>query len=38
MEIVFLAGCYQVMAMLTKTFGIQLEPDLESFNALRSYT
>lgn len=37
MEIVFLAGCYQTMAMLTKTFGIQLEPDLESFNALRKY-
>lgn len=38
MEIVFLAGCYQTMAMLTKSFGMQLEPDLESFNALRSYT
>ena len=38
MEIVFLAGCYQTMAMLTKSFGIQLEPDLESFNALRKYT
>ena len=37
MEIVFLAGCYQTMAMLTKSFGIQLEPDLESFNALRKY-
>ncbi|HTV95166.1 MAG TPA: carboxymuconolactone decarboxylase family protein [Steroidobacteraceae bacterium] len=37
MEIVFLAGCYQTMAMLTKSFGMQLEPDLESFNALRSY-
>ena len=37
MEIVFLAGCYQTMAMLTKSFGMELEPDLESFNALRSY-
>ncbi|MCJ2186287.1 carboxymuconolactone decarboxylase family protein [Novosphingobium beihaiensis] len=37
MEIVFLAGCYQTMALLTKSFGIQLEPDLESFNALRDY-
>jgi 4-carboxymuconolactone decarboxylase len=37
MEIVFLAGCYQTMAMLTKSFGIELEPDLESFNALRKY-
>jgi alkylhydroperoxidase family enzyme len=37
MEVVFLAGCYQTMAMLTKSFGIQLEPDLESFNALRTY-
>ncbi len=37
MEVVFLAGCYQTMAMLTKSFGIELEPDLDSFNALRSY-
>jgi alkylhydroperoxidase family enzyme len=37
MEIVFLAGCYQTMAMLTKSFGIELEPDFEGFNALRSY-
>jgi 4-carboxymuconolactone decarboxylase len=37
MEIVFLAGCYQTMAMLTKSFGMQLEPDLESFNVLRKY-
>lgn len=37
MELVFLAGCYQTMAMLTKSFEIALEPDLESFNALRSY-
>jgi len=37
MDIVFLAGCYLTMGMLTKSFGIQLEPDLESFNALRDY-
>ena len=37
MELVFLAGCYQTMAMLTKSFGMQLEDNLESFNALRSY-
>lgn len=37
MELVFLAGCYQTMGMLTKSFDIALEPDLESFNALRSY-
>lgn len=37
MEVVFLAGIYQTMAMLTKSFGIALEPDLESFNALRDY-
>lgn len=37
MEIVFLAGCYQTMGMLTKSFGMQLESDLESFNSLRSY-
>jgi 4-carboxymuconolactone decarboxylase len=37
MEIVFLAGCYVTMGMLTKSFGIQLEPDFESFNALRDY-
>lgn len=37
MEIVFLAGCYTTMGMLTKSFDMALEPDLESFNALRSY-
>lgn len=37
MEFVFLAGCYHTMAMLTKSFGMQLEPDLASFNALREY-
>jgi len=38
MEFVFLAGCYLTMAMLTKSFGMQLEPDLESFNKNRDYT
>lgn len=37
MEFVFLAGCYQTMAMLTKSFGMQLEANLDSFNALRAY-
>lgn len=27
----------QAMAMLTQSFGMQLEPDLESFNAFRKY-
>lgn len=36
-EIVMLAGCYLTMGMLTRSFGIELEPDLESFNALRDY-
>jgi 4-carboxymuconolactone decarboxylase len=41
MEVVFVAGCYQTMAMLTKTFGIQLEPadgEFEDINKLRAYT
>lgn len=41
MEVVFLAGCYQTMAMLTKTFGIELEQpngDFERINTLRNYT
>ena len=38
MEFVFLAGCYLTMAMLTKSFGMQLEPDLASFNSNRDYT
>lgn len=41
MEVVFVAGCYQTMAMLTKTFGIQLENaggDFEEINKLRAYT
>jgi alkylhydroperoxidase family enzyme len=40
MEVVFLAGCYATMAMLTKSFGMPLEDDEESarINALRQYT
>lgn len=38
MEFVFLSGCYITMAMLTKSFGMPLEADLESFNKNRSYT
>jgi 4-carboxymuconolactone decarboxylase len=41
MEVVFLAGCYLTMAMLTKSFGIQLEStggEFEHINTLRSYT
>jgi alkylhydroperoxidase family enzyme len=41
MEVVFVAGCYQTMAMLTKTFGMQLEPadgEFEDINTLRAYT
>jgi alkylhydroperoxidase family enzyme len=41
MEVVFVAGCYQTMAMLTKTFGMQLEPadgEFEDINKLRAYT
>jgi alkylhydroperoxidase family enzyme len=40
MEVVFLAGCYATMAMLTKTFGMPLESDEENgrINALRQYT
>jgi 4-carboxymuconolactone decarboxylase len=40
MELVFLAGCYETMAMLTRSFGIQLETsqeDLAKVNALRTY-
>jgi 4-carboxymuconolactone decarboxylase len=36
-EFVCLAGCYQTMALLTKSLAIPLEADLESFNALRDY-
>jgi len=41
MEVVFLAGCYLTMAMLTKTFGIELESapgEFEHINTLRAYT
>jgi alkylhydroperoxidase family enzyme len=40
MEVVFLAGCYATMAMLTKSFGIPLENDEDNvrINALRDYT
>jgi 4-carboxymuconolactone decarboxylase len=40
MEVVFLAGCYETMAMLTKSFGMQLETSEEDharINALRTY-
>jgi 4-carboxymuconolactone decarboxylase len=40
MEVVFLAGCYETMAMLTKSFGIELEAprQFEGINTLRNYT
>jgi 4-carboxymuconolactone decarboxylase len=41
MELVFLGGCYLTMAMITKSFGIELESapgEFESINSLRSYT
>lgn len=40
MEVVFLAGCYLTMAMLTRSFGIQLETpgdDFDKINSLRAY-
>jgi alkylhydroperoxidase family enzyme len=40
MEVVFLAGCYLTMAMLTKTFDMQLEHSAEvdeQLDALRTY-
>jgi 4-carboxymuconolactone decarboxylase len=36
-ELVCLVGCYQTMAMLTKSLEMPLEGDLEAFNALRDY-
>lgn len=36
-EFVCLVGCYQTMAMLTKSLGMPLEANLEAFNALREY-
>ena len=41
MEVVFVAGCYQTMAMLTKTFGMQVEAadgEFSEINKLRAYT
>ena len=41
MEVVFLVGCYTVMAMLTNSFGIALEGDPEAdakLKAMRQYT
>lgn len=41
MEVVFLVGCYNVMAMLTNSFGIALESDPEAdakLKAIRQYT
>jgi len=41
MEVVFLVGCYNVMAMLTNAFGIEIESDPETderLKALRQYT
>lgn len=41
MEVVFLVGCYNVMAMLTNSFGIEVESDPETelrLKALRQYT
>ena len=41
MEVVFRAGCYNVMAMLTNAFGIEIETDSgadEMQKALRQYT
>jgi len=39
MELVFLAGCYETMAMLTKSFGIPLESsqEFERLNSMRNY-
>lgn len=41
MEVVFLVGCYTVMAMLTNSFGIEIEDDPEAdekLKAMRQYT
>jgi 4-carboxymuconolactone decarboxylase len=41
MEVVFLVGCYNVMAMLTNSFGIEVESDPETdakLKAMRQYT
>jgi 4-carboxymuconolactone decarboxylase len=36
MELVFLVGCYTVMAMLTQSFGIELESDPETDERLKA--
>ncbi|MCB2073033.1 MAG: carboxymuconolactone decarboxylase family protein [Novosphingobium sp.] len=41
MEVVFLVGCYNTMAMLTRSFGMELEgapDDFERIEKLRTYT
>ena len=41
MEVVFLVGCYNTMAMLTQSFGMELEgapEDFERIEKLRTYT
>lgn len=41
MDVVFVVGCYLTMAMLTKSFGMQLEAadgEFEDINKLRAYT
>ena len=41
MEVVFLVGCYNTMAMLTQSFGMELEDapeDFERIEKLRTYT
>ena len=41
MEVVFLVGCYNVMAMLTNSFGIEVESDPETdakLKEMRQYT
>lgn len=41
MEVVFLVGCYSIMAMITRSFGIQVEQDPEidkRLAKLRQYT
>jgi alkylhydroperoxidase family enzyme len=41
MEVVFLVGCYTVMAMITRSFGMQVEQDPEAHQRLaklREYT
>jgi 4-carboxymuconolactone decarboxylase len=41
MEAVFLVGCYSIMAMITRSFGIEVEQDPETYQRLaklRQYT